>query len=596
MTGNRGMECDVRSNPESYPFPGEDRTMFRAALIRSLSENEMKRCLAIQLFAILFLMANTFPLTFAEELPRRTALDDYVQKPDDSYSWKIASTKQADGIKTIVVDMVSQNWRTKADVDRTEWRHWLTISIPDQATSPIGMLFIGGGYNGEGPRSNKRSEAVAKATGTVVAELGMVPNQTLMFHNDGKQRTEDDLIGYTADQFIKTGDITWPVRNAMVKSAVKALDTITAVMATDEGGKRKVDRFVVAGGSKRGWTTWLTGAVDNRVVAIIPMVIDVLNTENSMKHHFASYGFWAPNVGNYVDHQIMHRAEHPRAKELHAFEDPYYYRHRLTMPKLIINAAGDQFFLPDSSKYYWDDLRGEKYLRYVPNGDHGLDGTDASESIIAFYSLIQAGKKPPSFLWTREADGSLQVMARDKPKEVRLWQATNPEARDFRVETLGRKYTSTVVQPDEHGLYRGNVTKPEKGWTAYFLELTFDVGAPTPLKLTTNVAVVPDVEPFLGKPSHLPTSLTLSCVAPNEADAKKIVESAAELLKSQKLAEGEVKTRVLGKRCFLNWVSNGNFRIGAKALTEHLASQKCETFAYQLESGTDMTIPPGLSN
>ena len=265
----------------------------------------MKRRFAIETVAAFVFAVGLATVAISQELPRRTALDDYIQKPDDSYSWKIASTKESDGIKTIIIDMVSQNWRTKADVDRTEWRHWLTVSIPQHVTSDIGMLLIGGGYNGEGARANKRAEVIARATNSVVAELGMVPNQRLMFHNDGKMRTEDDLIGYTSDQFLKTGDPSWPARNPMVKSAVRALDTMTAVMASEEGGRRTLDRFVVAGGSKRGWTTWLTGAVDDRVVAIIPLVIDVLNTEDSMKHHFAAYGFWAPNVGNYVEHQIM---------------------------------------------------------------------------------------------------------------------------------------------------------------------------------------------------------------------------------------------------------------------------------------------------
>ena len=546
----------------------------------------------LERIAAILLIVGLHRPACAQELPRRTALDDYIQKPDDSYTWKIASTKDEDGIKTIVVDMVSQNWRTKQDVDRTEWRHWLTVSIPQKATADIGMLFIGGGYNSEGARPNKRSAAIAKATNAVVAELGMVPNQTLMFHNDGKQRTEDDLIGYTLDQFLKTGDLTWPVRNAMVKSAVRAMDTVTALLASEAGGHRKVDRFVVAGGSKRGWTTWLTGAVDPRVVAIVPIVIDVLNTEESMKHHFAAYGFWAPNIGNYVDHQIVQRFDHPRMKELHQLEDPYFYRHRLTMPKLILNATGDQFFLPDSSKFYWNDLRGENYLRYVPNGDHGLDGTDATDSIIAFYSLILAGKKPPSFEWTQKPDGTLQVLARDKPKEVRLWQATNPEARDFRVETFGKKFTSSVVSPDAHGLYRSNVTKPEKGWTAYFLELTFDVGAPTPLKLTTNVVVIPDLVPFAGKPSHLPTSLTLVCNAPSEEAAKKVVEEATAFVKDQKISKHDPKTVVRGKRCYINIDPDGDFRVGGKLLTEYLAKQQCDKFAYQLESGSEITLPP----
>jgi len=550
----------------------------------------MKRPFALVL--TLLLVASFSPAAWAEQLPRRTPLDDYVEKPDPSYSWKIASTKTVDGMKTVVIDMVSQNWRTKEEVDRTEWRHWLTVSIPEKVTSDIGMLFIAGGAYGEPARSNERAEAVAKATNTVVAELGGVPNQRIIFHNDGVPRTEDDLIGYTWDQFLKTGDPTWPARNPMVKSAVRALDTITALMASEEGGQRTVDHFVVAGGSKRGWTTWLTGAVDKRVVAIIPIVIDVLNTEESMKHHFAAYGFWAPNVGNYVEHKLMQRIGNPRSKELYDIEDPYSYRHRLTIPKFIINAAGDQFFLPDSSQFSWDQLRGESYLRYVPNGDHGLDKTDASESMLAFYSLILRDKKPPQFQWTQDEDGTLQVLARDKPLEVRQWQATNPEARDFRVETLGRKYTSTSVPPDEHGIYRSDVKVPPKGWTAYFLELTFDIGTSVPLKLTTNVVVIPKTVPFAGKPSDLETSVTLICHAPSESAAKEIAAETVKLVKGNDAIKGELRSEVRGNRCYFNWTPNPDFRVGAKILTEFLTKQKCEKFAYQLESGPNITFPP----
>ena len=140
----RRLCCFEITLPESS-FPQAPRTGHS-------KEIEMKRRFAIETIAALLLMVGLPRLVMAEELPRRTPLDDYIQKPDDSYAWKIASTKNADGMKTIVVDLVSQHWRTKKDVDRTEWRHWLTVSIPQQATSDIGMLLIGGGYNGEGPR------------------------------------------------------------------------------------------------------------------------------------------------------------------------------------------------------------------------------------------------------------------------------------------------------------------------------------------------------------------------------------------------------------------------------------------------------------
>lgn len=156
-----------------------------------------------------------------ERLPLRTPLDDYIQKPDASYSWKVVSSKSVGGMKSVVVEMVSQTWRTKEEVDRPQWQHWVTLAFPEKITSDIGMLFIGGGRNGGDPpeRGGRANDGkIPQATGSCVAELKMVPNQPLVFHNDGKPCVEDDLIGYTWDQYIKTGDPSWPARNPMIKN------------------------------------------------------------------------------------------------------------------------------------------------------------------------------------------------------------------------------------------------------------------------------------------------------------------------------------------------------------------------------------------
>jgi PhoPQ-activated pathogenicity-related protein len=111
--------------------------------------------------------------------------------------------------------------------------------------------------------------------------------QPLVFADEQKPRSEDEIIAYTWDKFLKGGDDQWPLRLPMTKAAVRALDTITSFCAR-EG--LTLDGFVVAGASKRGWTTWATAAVDRRVVAIVPMVIDMLNIVPSFKHHLAVYG------------------------------------------------------------------------------------------------------------------------------------------------------------------------------------------------------------------------------------------------------------------------------------------------------------------
>ena len=185
-------------------------------------------------------------------------------------------------------------------------------------------------------------------------------------------------------------------------------------------------------------------------------------------------------------------------------EDPYSYRDRLTMPKMIINATGDEFFLPDSSQFYYNDLKGEKHLRYVPNAKHSLDGTDAPMTLDAFYESVQKGTPRPRYSWKFEKDGSITVNTVDKPTEVKLWHATNPKARDFRLDIIGKAYKSEVLQPVKPGVYVGRMAKPEAGFTAYFVEMTFPSGGKYPFKFTSGVRVTPDVYPFQMPPKQNP--------------------------------------------------------------------------------------------
>lgn len=430
----------------------------------------------------------------------QTALDRYVAKPDSSYSWKMAVSLRDESATGYAIDLTSQTWRTEAEVDRPTWRHWLLVVKPDNLAHTTGLLFISGGSNKNNNRPPTPSAElirIAKETHCVVAELKMAPNQPLVFGGDGKERVEDDLIAYTWDKFLKTGDETWPARLPMTKSAVRAMDAVTEFLATEQGGKVRVENFVVAGASKRGWTTWATAAVDRRVIGICPIVIDVLNLTSSMDHHYRAYGFYAPAVGNYSEqHRIMDWLGTPEMDALNKIEDPYSYRDRYTMPKLVMNATGDQFFLPDSSQFFFNDLPGPKYLRYVPNTDHSMRGSDAYETLLAWQDVLANRKPLPQFTWKHEADGSLTVTTQTRPTQVVLWMGHNDAVRDFRLEVAGPIYKSVPMQETQPGVYTARVSEPAGGWTAYFAELSFNVGASNPLKLTTDVRVTPSRLPF----------------------------------------------------------------------------------------------------
>jgi len=167
------------------------------------------------------------------------------------------------------------------------------------------------------------------------------------------------------------------------------------------------------------------------------------------------------------------------------------------MPTFIINASGDEFFLPDSWQFYWADLPAPKALRYVPNTGHSLDDTDAFESLIAFHEHVVTDTALPPFDW-RVEDQTIHVTTDPDrpPTSLRLWSTTNPEGRDFRVEVIGRSWTSQSIDRTADGQYAISVDAPAEGYTAYFVEATFPGGGTYPITLTSGVVVAPDTYPY----------------------------------------------------------------------------------------------------
>jgi len=426
----------------------------------------------------------------------QTPLDRYVAQTDTSYSWKLVRRQEKADFTTLVIDLKSQMWRKPEEVDRPLWQHWLCLTVPKTAQADIAMLMIRGGKNGEDPPEGPSGLAreVALATSSIVVEVAQVPNQPLEIRGDGKARTEDDLVARSWKECLSTGDPQWIAQFPMTKSAVRAMDA--AQEAAREYGLPKISKFVVAGGSKRGWATWLTAAVDPRVVAIAPSVIDVLNVQRSMKNHHAAYGFWAQSLNDYESQGLTDFYNSPLSSLVLALADPYVYRARYTMPKCIINATGDQYFTPDSSQFYFDDLPGEKLLYYVPNANHSLEGTDALDTLIAFHASIVGGLPRPKIKWSLDVDGAWRVSSDLKPQRVVLWQAVNEKARDFRVQSIGEAFTSRELTADANGEFVGPAPTPTKGYAAYLVQLEFDIGAPRPLRVSTPVHIVPDTLPF----------------------------------------------------------------------------------------------------
>jgi len=424
-------------------------------------------------------------LALALPLAAHADLKAYVEQPDESYGWTLEESRPLGDATVHILRLTSQTWRG------IEWQHWLSVVVPNEiAVEERAMLMIGGSDNlAPEPRlTSDESQAllmIAQASQSVAAVLEQVPNQPLF---DGLY--EDEIIAYTYEMFLETGESDWPLLFPMAKSAVRAMDAIGELGLQEGFGT--VDEFLVTGGSKRGWTTWLTAAVDPRVKAIAPMVIDTLNMPEQSPHQLKSYGTYSAQVEDYTERGLQQKMASPEGQQLVSMVDPYSYIDQLTMPKLVVLGTNDEYWTVDSSSLYFQDLKGEKYLFYDPNDGHGLS-LDVVGPILSFYNAFLHDEELPEFSWDKRADGTIEASWEGSGAQAQLWVAQS-ETRDFRQAD----WTSQPLEAEElenGGRVEARVEPEGDEWVAYYVEVTWPTGGPLPKKYTTEISVLPEGYP-----------------------------------------------------------------------------------------------------
>ena len=176
--------------------------------------------------------------------------------------------------------------------------------------------------------------------------------------------------------------------------------------------------------------------------------------------------------------------------------EPYSFIDQLALPKFLINATGDEFFITDSWQFYWDDLVGDKYIQYVPNANHGLNGTYNLASLVAFYNAVITESAIPKVDWSVSADSIYLEVLSDVDYKVTKWEAVNENARDFRVPVIGRVWKDSELSKTSNNQYTIHFPAPENGYKAGMLEIVFDSGTEVPFTFTTGTVVTPNTYPF----------------------------------------------------------------------------------------------------
>lgn len=397
-------------------------------------------------------------------------LASYVQKPEPDYKWDIVEKSNVAGCDVWQLLLTSQKWQGII------WQHDLVIFKPTDVTAGDTIFLMNNGGKAS-PKNAAMAAMLATRMKAPVAFLLGVPNQPLF---EGK--TEDNLIAETFVRFLETKDANWPLLFPMAKSVVKSMDALQEFTAKE--WNIKTAKFIVSGASKRGWTTWLTAAVDLRVSAIAPMVIDTLNMSAQLPHQFECFGGYSDEIKPYTERGLVPMPDKDEARLLWSWVDPWMYRARFTMPKLVVSGNNDPYWSTDAVNLYWDGLPGDnKYLSYSPNAGHNLtekhaDGSKgdpfrAVNNVCAFVRCQLTGQAMPQITWKHHdgADGHLHlgITMNSKPSQARLWLAT-ADNKDFRRS----RWNSSPLEIKE-GKIDAVVPRPTAGYVAYYADLGYKV-------------------------------------------------------------------------------------------------------------------------
>lgn len=330
----------------------------------------------------------------------------------------------------------------------------------------------------------------------------------------------------------------------MTKAVVRAFDVLQSFyqlqnhsrnnLALSEAltshGDPQLQNFALMGTSKRGNLCYHVAAVDRRVGAIVPFV-KALGLRAFLKRTRQSLGGIPFAATDYVNRRLFTDfLSSPQGSLFLNITDAISYVKLFKgLPKLIVNAGNDDFFIPDHTRLWWPSLPNPKWNLMLPNSGHIVGGSavlQVAPAIGVFLSGVMSNKTNllPKLNWTIDATGAITAELHDstsKPTLVMLWEAMTCDARrrDFRLHNLDQgEECARCGKPTKNGVcenqavrwkssdlpetvpgsrrWQAQVKAPEDGrWKAFFIGFLFG-GELNGLTLTTEVSVVPNTFPF----------------------------------------------------------------------------------------------------
>ncbi|CAI5529520.1 unnamed protein product, partial [Closterium sp. Naga37s-1] len=333
-----------------------------------------------------------------------------------------------------ILRVTTHRWFNRTVTNRIQWWHWMTVIAPDDmqnAHKGLVLLVIGSGWSQfHYHHVPDKHEMFTAAFAPLVVEMGILgavlhqqPMEPISFYvgpnGPGKfeELEEDELMAFSFAMALKHPDeIEWQLSMPMAKSIVRGMDALQ-LASREIFPHLPVEGFVLMGVSKRGLMAWLTAAMDKRVVGIVAYGFDLLDFGRNFQHLHDSLGAWPVILKFYAIFNVTSQLQSPQFQRLTEDTDPYYYRERLTMPKLLVSAANDEVLALDDTYIWWNDLPEPKLLKIMANSEHMQIHVNqwANQATLSFLaSLLHVNSScaslpassRPSLTWTRPSNAA----------------------------------------------------------------------------------------------------------------------------------------------------------------------------------------------
>ena len=499
----------------------------------------------------------------ADDAAAQKVFDAYMTRHEPVYKWRDTGhrvTKLLFGGQATILNVTSLTW---LDEERAVgptgavWTHQVAVVVPKKLTTTnVSMAVLNGGcnedhyHNGTGPAPPDATDeylaladALAYNTGAIAIVVYQLPNCRIVYPSDPQQtpREEDAMIAWAWYEYIQDPkhDPEWLPRLPMAKAGFQCMRAVQEWTAQEK--LADIKGWIVAGASKRGWTTWMVGAADCptcvNIVGIAPLVPIVPDLVNEIHRQWMSYGGFTWAFTDYLAVNFTQLLDGPQFASALQIIDPMYYYERLArLPKVIVLSSDDEFMQFDWSDIWYDDLLGEKHLLIPPNSEHSLATgiPEIIECMTAFFSSVAHGQtaaERPSFDYAYDnTTGALSVSFPPGVEHgkvvLRHAQSMSTTRRDFRWVRLANNETGKcslpgvkipplsegggncvqpiiwlgkTLQPDAKGVYSATPPEPKPGhWTGYYIEVFFPSGTAvkSEFQFTTPGYAWPNTLPF----------------------------------------------------------------------------------------------------